>query len=1164
MAPKRITRNSPSQAQVVVGADAQQERENPPATGQPVDEEVSRHEGGSENHEGVNASHTAGGAHVPLPPAADLLQVLNNQTMLMEVMANAITRPRPRMQGTEDKLTAFLRTKPPTFAGSSNPLDADDWLRAIKRNLEPFGCGDREKVLLAAHQLMGTALAWWENYCEAAQDASTITWKEFVEAFRRYHIPAATMKRKAEEFRKLTQGTSSVEEYIHRFIELSRYAPEDVKDDERKQDMFLKGLNSELKKLLTPTIYPDFNTMMNMAIKTEGTVEEEKRDNKRKFMESRARQQDRFQKPRSFGYPASRFQAPMQYKTQSQASGSQVTNTQFRGQNTMRAPQSYTGQAAPNNNAKTCFNCREPGHFIANCPYANKKPAASTFSNSVNGPRPALTAANRVPVRSNTNPGNNQQMRPPQQSFGRARVNHINAQEAQGAQGVVLGEYLVSSALATILFDSGASHSFISSSFVEKHNIPTVLLKTPLLTRTPGGDIKCQLGCTRVRINLSGVEFLADLVVLKSKGIDVILGMDWLSLHDGHIGCAEKVVHLTNPEGMQVTCHTRGNGPNPMVFSMEVESLEGVPVVNEYPDVFPEELPGMPPDREIEFVIDLVPGTSPIAKRPYRMAAPELAELKKQLEELQQSGFIRPSSSPWGAPVLFVKKKDGSLRMCVDYRALNEVTIKNKYPLPRIDDLFDQLKGAKYFSKIDLRSGYHQLKIKESDIPKTAFVTRYGQYEFTVMSFGLTNAPAYFMNLMNKVFMEELDKFVVVFIDDILIYSTSIQEHEQHLRVVLEKLRAHKLYAKFSKCEFWLEKVAFLGHILTVEGVAVDPEKVEAVSNWQQPTNVSEIRSFLGLAGYYRRFIEGFSKIARPMTELLRKDKKFTWTESCERSFQELKRRLTTAPVLTLPDIHRDFVIYCDASRRGLGCVLMQDGKVVAYASRQLKPYEQNYPTHDLEFAAVVHALKIWRHYLIGNKCEIYTDHKSLKYIVTQPDLNLRQRRWLELVKDYNLEIHYHPGKANVVADALSRKSYGPKSAQLQEEMAQLNVHIIPQGSNCQLSVRPTLEDEIRKAQGSDQDLMKIRQHTGENKAPDFRVDDKGTLWYKNRICVPKEGDFRQVIMDEAHNSPYSIHPGSTKMYMDLKQKYWWNGMKADIARFIAHCDTCQRIKAEH
>jgi hypothetical protein len=229
---------------------------------------------------------------------------------------------------------------------------------------------------------------------------------------------------------------------------------------------------------------------------------------------------------------------------------------------------------------------------------------------------------------------------------------------------------------------------------------------------------------------------------------------------------------------------------------------------------------------------------------------------------------------------------------------------------------------------VDLRSGYHQLKIRESDIPKTAFVTLYGQYEFTVMSFGLTNTPAYFMNLMNNLLMEELDKFVIVFIDDILVYSKSVEEHEQHLRVVLGKLRAHKLYAKFSKCEFWLEKISLLGHILTAEGVAVDPGKVETVSNWRQPTNVSEIRSFLGLAGYYRRFIEGFSKIARHMTEFLKKEKKFNWTESCEKSFQELKRRLTTAPVLTLLDIQRDFVVYCDASRQGLGCVLMQDGKV--------------------------------------------------------------------------------------------------------------------------------------------------------------------------------------------------------------------------------------------
>jgi hypothetical protein len=289
-------------------------------------------------------------------------------------------------------------------------------------------------------------------------------------------------------------------------------------------------------------------------------------------------------------------------------------------------------------------------------------------------------------------------------------------------------------------------------------------------------------------------------------------------------------------------------------------------------------------------------------------------ELKKQIAELQSKGFIRPSSSPWGAPMLFMEKKDGTQRMCVDYHSLNEVTIRNRYPLPRIEDLFDQMKGAIFFSKIDLRSGYHQLKIRESDIPKTAFRTRYGQYEYTVMCFGLTNAPAYFMCLMNKVFMEYLDKFVVVFIDDILIFSKTEEAHEKHLRMVLEKLRSNQLYAKFSKCEFWLTEVAFLRHVISAGGISVDPSKVKDVLNWMPLTNASEIRSFLGLAGYYRRFIKDFSKIAKPMTRLLKKNKDFDWTEECQVSFEELKKRLTSAPVLILPDITKKSDIYCDAS----------------------------------------------------------------------------------------------------------------------------------------------------------------------------------------------------------------------------------------------------------
>jgi hypothetical protein len=336
--------------------------------------------------------------------------------------------------------------------------------------------------------------------------------------------------------------------------------------------------------------------------------------------------------------------------------------------------------------------------------------------------------------------------------------------------------------------------------------------------------------------------------------------------------------------------------------------------VNEYTDVFPDDLPGMPPDRDIEFSIELLLGTAPISKRSYRMDVKDLAELKKQIEELLSKGFIYPSSSPWGAPTLFVDKKDGSRRMCVDYRSFNEVTIKNKYPLLPIEDLFDQMRGAKVFSKIDLRSGYHQLKIRMEDIPKTAFTSRYGLYEFTVMSFGLTNAPAYFLYLMKKVFMEYLDKLVVVFINDILVFSRNEEEHEEHLRLVLQKLREHQLYAKFSKCDFWLKEVSFLGNIITDGGIVVDPSKVQDVLNWNPPKNVPEIRRFLGLAGYYRWFIEGFSKIVKPLTSLLEKGKEFKWDDKCQACFEELKKKLTTASVLIMPNIHKGFHVYCDAS----------------------------------------------------------------------------------------------------------------------------------------------------------------------------------------------------------------------------------------------------------
>jgi hypothetical protein len=549
---------------------------------------------------------------------------------------------------------------------------------------------------------------------------------------------------------------------------------------------------------------------------------------------------------------------------------------------------------------------------------------------------------------------------------------------------IMTGTFSIFNRPALILFDSGASHSFISQKFNAKCHLPFCHTRGSFMIATLGGKVATNQLNQSVPIRLGSHIVKTTLLILGLENVDIILGANWITRHQVVLDIASRIVEIKSPICGSFTLFLPNqDSTRSCAFAMIELPLKKILVVCEYADVFPDELPGMPPDRYIEFAIELQPGTSPISKRPYRMPPAELAELKKQLQELLDKGFICPSTSPWGCPALFVKKKDESLRLCIDYLPLNAVTIKNKYPLSRIDVLFDQLVGAKVFSKIDLRSGYHHIKIRASEILKSAFSTRYGLYEYLVMSFGLTNAPAYFMYLMNSVFLPELDKFVVVFIDDILVYSKNEEEHAGHLHVVLQRLREHRLYAKLSKCDFWLKEIKFLGHTIFQAGIAIDLDKVQEVMNWKPPTIVRQIRSFLGLAGYYRRFITDFSRIAKPMTELLKKGAKFDWGQKCEDAFHTLRQHLTTTPVLAQPDSCKPFDVYCDASGTGLGCVLMQDNRVIAYASRALRPHEQNYPTHDLELVAVVHALNMWRHYLMGTCYNIFIDHKSLKYIFT-------------------------------------------------------------------------------------------------------------------------------------------------------------------------------------
>ncbi|GJS43002.1 putative reverse transcriptase domain-containing protein [Tanacetum coccineum] len=541
-------------------------------------------------------------------------------------------------------------------------------------------------------------------------------------------------------------------------------------------------------------------------------------------------------------------------------------------------------------------------------------------------------------------------------------------------------------------------------------------------------------GCTLVLLNH---VFKIDLLPTRLGSFDVIIGMDWLAYHRALIDCYEKIVRIPLPNDKIL--EVQGERPEKDLrllacIKADKKKLDDIRVVRDFPEVFPNDLLGLPLVREIEFRIDMIPGASPIVRSPYR--------------------------------------------------ELNKLTIKNRYPLPKIDDLFDQLQGACCFSKIDLRSGYHQLRVREEDIPKTAFRTRYGHFEFTVMPFGLTNAPAIFMDLMNCVCKPYLDKFVIVFIDYILsIKSEKGEEHEVHLKTVLDLLKKEKLYAKFSKCEFWLQEVQFLGHVVNRDGIHVDPSKVESVKNWKTPESPTEIRSFLGLAGYYRRFIENFSKIAKPLTLLTHNNKAHVWGDKQDEDFQILKEKLCNAPVLALSDGPDDFVVYCDASKQGFGSVLMRRGKVIAYASRQLKKHEKNYTTHDLELGAVVFALKIWRHYLYGTKSVIYTDHKSLQYIFDQKDLK-----------------------------------------------------ITPKAVDRSYSVTRVVR--FKNTTSTRRRLANILEAQSEA--------------YKDIKAQLNVGGVRKLIMDEAHTSRYSVHPGADKMYYDLRELCWWPGMKRDIAEYEA------------
>ncbi|GKB83639.1 putative reverse transcriptase domain-containing protein [Tanacetum coccineum] len=909
------------------------------------------------------------------------------------------------------------------------------------------GCGDNQKVKYTAGSFVGKALTWWNSqiHTRSREAAVRMSWEDFKNLTREEFCPVNEMQKLETEFWNHAMVGAGHAAYTDRFHELARLVPHLVTPENKRIERYIYGLAPQIRRMVAATE----PTTIQKAMQKAGTLTDEaiRNGSLKKNTEKRG----------NGGEPSRDRNVKDDNKRTRTRNAFTTTANPVKREYTGMSPKMVNPVNARNPTAArgACFECGGTDHFKAACPRLNQ-------AQRPGGGRPNQVVA----IDGGQGRGNNG-------NRARGGAFMLGAEEARQDPNIVTGTFTLNNHYATTLFDSGADYSFVSTAFTPLLGIESSNLGFSYEIEIASGQLveinKVIRGC---KLEIEGHTFDIDLIPFGSGSFDVIVGMDWLSKHKAEIICHEKVVRIPLRNGK--TLRVVGERPEEKVRHLrsakaKEQKKEDIVVVRNFPKVFQDDLSGLPPNGEIEFRIDLDRLSdyrreiSPIDVQPS-----EMEKLSGQLKELQDKGFIRLSLSPWGASILFVKKKDGSFRMCIDYRELNKLTIKNRYPLPRIDDIFDQLQGSQYFSKIELRFGYHQLRVHEDDIPKTVFRTRYG-----------------------------------------------------HI------------------------KVQFLGHVINGDGIHVDPSKIEAVKNWEAPRTPSEVRSFLGLAGYYRRFIENFSKIAKSLTILTQKSKTFDWGEEQEKAFQTLKDKLCNAPVLALPDGPEDFVVYCDASGLGLGCVLMQRGKVIAYASRQLKIHEKNYTTHDLELGAVVFALKIWRHYLYGTKSVIYTDHKSLQHIFNQKELNMRQRRWIELFSDYDCEIRYHPGKANVVADALSRKErIKPKRIRAMN-----------------MTLQSSIKDKILAAQKEASDESAGLQR-GLDELIEHRSD--GALYYLDRIWVPLKGDVRTLIMDEAYKSKYSVHPGADKMYYDLRDMYWWPGMKKDIAVYVSKCLTCLKVKAEH
>ena len=1037
----------------------------------------------------------------------------------------------------------------PLFDGT-NP---DGWILRAERFFNFYGLAEEEKVEATVVALEGQALLWfqWEHRRRPIE-----RWEQVKTLLRRQFRSqsAGTLQ---EQWLAHRQG-GTVMDYRLRFIEL--LAPLENVSEELSLGQFLNGLREDIRaevRILGPLTVDHAMELAHM-VEDKLNVGKQKWENKlalNPLVKPNNYMGQSTLSPRSYNSPS--LKSYSNYSPSGISTGSSpLPVTKPMGELRRLSEKELQDKRAKG----LCFRCDGKWSIGHKC---QRKELSVLLTQEDESTEEDLGSAES---RGDEENGQEEELHP---EISLNSVVGITSPKTFKLRGEVNGKPVV------VMIDPGATHNFISLRAVEELRVNYSPSKHFGVSLGTGETVQSTGECKSVVLQLQGITIIEDFLPIALGNSDLILGLQWLeklgtmsanwNSQKIKFKLGNDMVTLTGDaslgrtgitlKAMMKTLRNEGKG-----FLVEFNYLGAVtekeqeiqkasevpsflsPLVQHYQGVF--DLPsGLPPVRHQDHNIVLKEGTDPVNVRPYRYPQIQNDEIERLIHDMLAAGIIQLSHSPFSSPVLLVKKKDGSWRFCVDYRALNKATIPNKFPIPVIDELLDELHGAAIFTKLDLKFGYHQVRVRSEDVPKTAFRTHEGHYEFLVMPFGLTNAPATFQAIMNEVFRPFLRKFVLVFFDDILVYSATAEEHVQHVKAILKTLNHHQLYANRKKCEFGKTEVAYLDHLISQRGVVVDPSKVQAMWEWPTPRNIKDLRGFLGLSGYYRKFIKNYAHIALPLTELLKKDC-FGWTERATTAFEALKQALMSAPVLNMPDFKILFTLETDASDFGLGAVLLQNEHPIAYFSKILGRRARLKSIYEKELMAIVLAVQKWRHYLLGHTFVIRTDQQSLKFLMEQREVGMEYQRWVSKLLGYHFQIVYKPGATNKVADALSRVS---------SENIELGTII---------SIAGVGWEEVQNSIQGDDFIQRLGEDLAANK-PHPRGYElvQDIVRYKGRIVIPPKSNLVTTLLREYHDSPIGGHSGEFKTYQRLAKEWYWVGMRKAVSKYISECVTCQQQK---